>query len=202
MALDGIIAGEFEVYVAADDTAADFTGKPGSPWSLLGKGWNNKGTGITHRIAREFTDIMVENELEPIDARLNSVEQTLELMLLDWSPATLAWAIHGDGTSGKVTTVAAAAGVEGASTITLDLDKDPARLAIMVVGPSPFLVTAGNTGPNYMRVYWPSCRMDGDWETDFMLATAAPNPFRVKRLLPPSTSANVPQFHIQSTDAL
>ena len=192
MAIDKVISGKFYVYVAAADSAADLVGAPAAPWSLLGSGWNRKGEGIKHTIARSYEDVMVENELEPIDSRIVTVEQTIEAVFVDWSAESLAYAIHGKASAPELSTVAATTTLEGASVVNLELDSDMPKLAVMIFGPSPTIAAAGDF---YLRAYWPLARIDGDWESTFMLATAAPNPIKFKKLKSATLNA---QYHLQT----
>ena len=182
MALEKLLVGQFYVYVAPSGTARPADLNPGGSanWQLLGSGWNRGGDGIRHNIGRTFQDVRIENEVEPIDSFLSEVNQTLEVMLLDWSAEAVAWAVHGGQM--KQTDTAAATGVPGSRDIDLEMASDVEKLAVMIQGQSPYNIQAGMTGPYRSNLYWPLCRPEGDWESTFMLATAAPNPFRVRKL--------------------
>ena len=192
MAINKVISGKFYVYVAPADSPADLVGEPGTPWGLLGSGWNRKGEGIKHTIARSYEDVMVENELEPIDSRIVTIEQSIEAVFVDWSSEALAYAIHGAASAPQLTTVAATGLLEGADVISLELDSDMPKLAVMIFGPSPTIAAMGEF---YLRAYWPLARIDGDWESTFMLATAAPNPIKFKKLKSATLNA---QYHLQT----
>ena len=177
MALEKLLVGKFYAYVAPSGEAHDATLAPASPWALLGTGWNVKGEGIKIRIARTYHDVEIENELEPIDSLLERVEHTITLVLSDWSAEAIAYALHGNQSA--TTTTAAATDVAGSKDVSLEFDSDISKLALTVIGPSPYLAT---TGAYNLNVYYPLVRLDGDWETEFMLSNEARNPIMFKKL--------------------
>ena len=194
MALEKLLVGKFYVYVASAGQAHDASLNPEAPWELLGSGWNKKGEGVKMKVGRTFHDIEIENELEPIDSLVEKIEQMLTLNLLDWSAEALAYALHGGQT--LQTSTAAASDVPGSKDVGLEYGIDTDKLAVTVVGPSPYVAAAGAYQSN---IYYPLMRIDGDWETDFMLATEAPNPITFKKLKHATLNAKI---LLQNADAL
>ena len=193
---EGIIAGDFGVYVGAVATAADLLGPPGAAtWTHLGD--TKQGEGIKHSLSRTQHKVEAEGKLRPLAVLTSAVEEVLEATLINCTAETIATTLRGDSTSAVVTPITAAADVEGAKEVSLDYGAELPELAVMFYGlGGPYFDATG--GRYALRAYYPQVALWGDWELSLMLSPEAMIPARFMVLEHETLS---PKFHFQNAPA-
>lgn len=84
----------------------------GGDWSVAIPAWKPIGAteaGVTMRFTRETTDISIEEQANPVDVAVNTLDPRIEVTLSEDSLETMRIAYGG----GTITTVAPASGVQG-----------------------------------------------------------------------------------------
>ena len=192
---EGIIAGDFGVYLGAAGAAADLLGPPASTvWTHLGD--TKQGEGIKHTMSRTQHKVEAEGKLRPLAVLTSAIEEVLEAMLINCTPEAIAYTLRGDASSAVITTVAAGSGIEGAKEVSLDYGAQLPELAVMFYGlGGPYYDSSGNRYA--LRSYYPLVALWGDWELSLMLNTEAVIPARFMVLEHATIS---PKFHFQTAD--
>ena len=193
---EGIIAGDFGIYVGSAGAAADLLGPPlASVWTHLGD--TQQGSGIKHTMSRTQHKVEAEGKLRPVAVLTSAIEEVLEAMLINCTPESIAYTLHGDASSAVVTAIVAGAGIEGATEVSLDYGAALPELAVMFYGlGGPYY---GPTGGRYaLRAYYPLVSLWGDWELNLMLNAEVAIPARFMVLEHATIS---PKFHFQSAPA-
>ena len=193
---EGIIAGDFGVYLGAAGAAADLLGPPASTaWTHLGD--TKQGEGIKHTMSRTQHKVEAEGKLRPLAVLTSGIEEVLEAMLINCTPAAIAYTLRGDATSTVVSTITAATDVEGATEVSLDYGAQLPELAVMFYGlGGPYYDSSGNRYA--LRSYYPLVALWGDWELSLMLNAEASIPARFMVLEHATIS---PKFHFQTAPA-
>ena len=193
---EGIIAGDFGVYVGAAGAAVDLAGAPDSTtWSHLGN--TKQGEGIKHTMSRTQHKVEAEGPLRPLAVLTSGIEEVLEATLIDCTPENIARTLRGDAGSTVVTTIAAAVGVEGATEVALDFGSQMPELAVMYYGlGGPFYDSSG--GRYAFRAYYPLVALWGNWELSLM---HSPNSEIPARFMVLNHATIKPKFHFQTAAA-
>ena len=193
---EGIIAGDFGIYVGAVAATADLLGPPDSAaWTHLGD--TKQGEGIKHSLSRTQHKVEAEGKLRPLAVLTSAVEEVLEATLINCTPQTIATTLRGDASSAVITTIAAASMVEGATEVSLDYGAQLPELAVMFYGlGGPYFDADGSRYA--LRAYYPQVALWGDWELSLMLSAEAMIPARFMVLEHATLS---PKFHIQTAPA-
>ena len=193
---EGIIAGDFGVYIGAVATAADLLGTPGSAtWTHLGD--TKQGEGIKHSLSRTQHKVEAEGKLRPLAVLTSAVEEVLEATLINCTAENIATTLRGDSSSTVVTAVSAGTAVEGAKEVSLDYGAELPELAVMFYGlGGPYFDADGNRYA--LRAYYPQVAIWGDWELSLMLSAEAMIPARFLVLEHATLS---PKFHFQNAPA-
>ena len=195
MATEGIIAGDYRVYVGAADhtlVPADLDGAPPSgSWTSLGE--TKQGEGIKYSLTRTQNKVEAEGTLRPIDVLTSGIEEVLEATLIKVTPENIAHTIRGDASSTTITTIPASATAEGAKEVSLDYPTRMPHVSVLFHGlGGPFYDAAG--AAHALRAFYPRCAIWGDWELALMLGTEASIPARFLVL----ESVVAPKFHLQN----
>ena len=190
---EGIIAGDFGIYLGAAGAVADLVGSPdAATWTHLGD--TKQGEGIKHSMSRTQHKVEAEGKLRPLAVLTSSIEEVLEAMLINCTPEAIAYTLRGDATSTVITTIPAATGVEGAEEVSLDYGAELPELAVMFYGlGGPYYDATG--GRFALRAYYPLVALWGNWELSLMLNTEAMIPARFMVL---EHATLKPKFHFQS----
>ena len=193
---EGIIAGDFGIYVGAQGAAADLLGPPAAAvWTHLGD--TKQGEGIKHTMSRTQHKVEAEGKLRPLAVLTSAIEEVLEAMLINCTPEAIAYTLRGDATSAVLTPIAAASDVEGATEVSLDFGAQLPELAVMFYGlGGPYYDAAGVRYA--LRSYYPLVALWGDWELSLMLNAEASIPARFLVLNHATLS---PKFHFQTAPA-
>ena len=193
---EGIIAGDFGVYLGAAGAAADLAGPPdSSTWTHLGN--TKQGEGIKKSLSRTQHKVEAEGPLRPLAVLTSAIEEVLEATLIDCTPENIARTLLGDASSSVVSTIAASTGVEGAKEVSLEYPAQLPELAVLFYGlGGPYYETSGV--PFALRLYYPLVALWGDWEISLMHGGEAAIPARFIALHHATIS---PKFHIQTADA-
>ena len=192
---EGIIAGDFGVYLGAAGAAADLEGPPASTtWTHLGN--TKQGEGIKKSLSRTQHKVEAEGPLRPLAVLTSAVEEVLEATLIDCTPANIAHTLLGDAGATVVTTIATATDVEGATEVSLDYPAQLPELAVMFYGlGGPYYEASGE--PFALRLYYPLVALWGDWEISLMHGANSEIPARFIALHHATLS---PKFHFQTAD--
>ena len=190
---EGIIAGDFGIYLGAAGAVADLVGPPDTTtWTHLGD--TKQGEGIKHTMSRTQHKVEAEGKLRPLAVLTSAVEEVLEATLINCSPESIAYTLRGDATSTVLSTIAATSSAEGAKEVSLDFGAELPELAVLLYGLGGPYYTA--TGGRYaLRFYYPLVALWGDWELSLMLNAEASIPARFMVL---EHATIVPKFHFQS----
>ena len=95
---EGVIAGDFGIYVGAPAAAADLLGPPAAAvWTHLGD--TKEGEGIKYTMSRTQHKVEAEGKLRPLAVLTSSIEEVLEAMLINCTPEAIAYTLRGDATS-------------------------------------------------------------------------------------------------------
>ena len=193
---EGIVAGDFGIYVGAAGAAADLAGPPDtSAWTHLGD--TKQGEGIKYTMSRTQHKVEAEGKLRPLAVLTNGIEEVIEAMLINCTPENIALTLRGDAGSTVVSTIAAAATVEGAKEVSLDFGAQLPELAVMFYGKGgPYYDSGGARFA--MRAYYPLVALWGNWELSLMLNQEASIPARFMVLEHATIN---PKFHLQNADA-
>ena len=193
---EGIIAGDFGVYLGAAGATADLLGPPASTaWTHLGD--TKQGEGIKHTMSRTQHKVEAEGKLRPLAVLTSAIEEVLEAMLINCTPEAIAYTLRGDATSTVISTITAATDVEGAKEVSLDYGAQLPELAVMFYGlGGPYYDANGNRYA--LRSYYPLVALWGDWELSLMLNAEASIPARFMVLDHATLS---PKFHFQTAPA-
>ena len=156
---DGIIAGDFGVYVGAVGAAADLLASPAAAtWTHLGD--TKQGEGIKHTMSRTQHKVEAEGKLRPLAVLTSAVEEVLEGMLIHCTAESIAYTLRGDATATAITAVAAGTNIEGAKEVSLDFPAQLPELAVMFYGlGGPYYDVAGNRYA--LRAYYPHRWLSG-----------------------------------------
>ena len=193
---EGIIAGDFRVYLGAGGEAADLAGTPDSTkWTSLGH--TKQGEGIKKSLSRTQHKVEAEGPLRPLAVLTSAIEEVLEATLIECTPEAIAYTLRGDASSAAITNIAAASGTEGAKEVSLDYPAELPELAVMFYGLGGPYYEAENK-PFALRLYYPLVALWGDWEISLMHGTNAEIPARFIALHHATIS---PKFHLQTADA-
>ena len=193
---EGIIAGDFGVYLGSAGEAADLVGPPdSSKWTHLGN--TKQGEGIKKSLSRTQHKVEAEGPLRPLAVLTSAIEEVLEATLIDCTPANIAHTLRGDAGTTVVTTISAASDVEGATEVSLDYPAELPELAVLFYGlGGPYYESTG--GPFALRLYYPLVALWGDWEISLMHGVNAEIPARFIALHHATLS---PKFHFQTADS-
>ena len=193
---EGIIAGDFGVYLGAAAAAADFLGAPGSAvWTHLGD--TKQGEGIKYSMSRTQHKIEAEGKLRPVAVLTSAIEEVLEATLINCTPEAIAYTLRGDATSAAITVIPAASNIEGATEVSLDFGAQLPELSVMFYGlGGPYYDGVGNRYA--LRAYYPLVALWGDWELSLMLNAEASIPARFMVLDHATLS---PKYHLQTAPA-
>lgn len=193
---EGIIAGDFGVYLGAAGAAADLAGSPDAAvWAHLGN--TKQGEGIKKSLSRTQHKVEGEGPLRPLAVLTSAIEEVLEATLIDCTPENIARTLRGDATSAAVTVIPAATDIEGATEVSLDYPAELPELAVMFYGLGGPYYDAGGL-PYALRLYYPLVALWGDWEISLMHGANAEIPARFIALHHATLS---PKFHIQTAPA-
>ena len=192
---EGIIAGDFGIYLGAAGAAADLAGAPdSSTWTHLGN--TKQGEGIKKSLSRTQHKVEAEGPLRPLAVLTSAIEEVLEATLIDCTPENIAHTLRGDAGATVLTTIAAATDTEGAKEVSLDYPAELPELAVMFYGlGGPYYETSGK--PFALRLYYPLVALWGDWEISLMHGANAEIPARFIALHHATLS---PKFHFQTAD--
>ena len=192
---EGIIAGDFGVYVGAAGAVADLVGTPDTTkWTHLGD--TKQGEGIKHTMSRTQHKVEAEGKLRPLAVLTSGIEEVLEAMLINCSPESIAYTLRGDATSSVISTIVAASMVEGAKEVSLDFGAELPELAVMFYGlGGPYYNATG--GRYALRAYYPLVALWGDWSLSLMLNQEASIPARFMVLEHATIN---PKFHFQTAE--
>lgn len=195
MAAEGIIAGDFAVYVGAVNATADLAGTPDSSvWTSLGN--TKQGEGIKYTLGRTQHKVEAENKQRPLAVLTSAVEEVLEATLINLTAENIARTLRGDAGATVVSNVNAGAGVEGAKEVNLTYPAQLPDLAVMFFGlGGPYYDADGNRFA--LRAYYPKVAVWGDWELALMLGQEASIPARFLVL----DHATASKFHFQNAAA-
>ena len=190
---EGIIAGDFKIYLGAAGAVADLVGVPDSAtWTYLGN--TKQGEGIKKSLTRTQHKVEAEGPLRPLAVLTSAIEEVLEAVLIDCTPQAFAHTLRGDVSSTVVTTIASAAGVEGATEVSLDYGAQLPELAVMFYGlGGPYYDATGK--PYAMRLYYPLVSIWGDWDISLMHGANAEIPARFLAL---HHATIAPKLHFQT----
>ena len=190
---EGIIAGDFGIYLGAAGAVADLVGPPDTTtWTHLGD--TKQGEGIKHTMSRTQHKVEAEGKLRPLAVLTSAVEEVLEATLINCSPESIAYTLRGDATTGVLSTIAATSSAEGAKEVSLDFGAELPELAVLLYGlGGPYYDATG--GRYALRFYYPLAALWGDWELSLMLNQNASIPARFLVLEHATIS---PKFHFQS----
>ena len=193
---EGIIAGDFGVYLGAAGATADLLGAPdSSAWTHLGN--TKQGEGIKKSLSRTQHKVEAEGPLRPLAVLTSAIEEVLEATLIDCTPENIALTLRGDAGSTVVSTISAASDVEGAKEVNLDYPAQLPELAVLFYGlGGPYYESTG--APFALRLYYPLVALWGDWEISLMHGANAEIPARFIALHHATIS---PKFHLQTADA-
>ena len=192
---EGIIAGDFGIYLGAAAATADLAGPPdSSTWTHLGD--TKQGEGLKHTMGRTQHKVEAEGKLRPLDVLTSGIEEVLEAMLINCTPESIALTLRGDAGTGVVSTIAAATGIEGAKEVSLDFGPETPKLAVMFYGKGgPFF---DSTGKRYaLRTYYPLVALWGEWSWALMLGQETSIPARFLVLDHPTIN---PKMHFQTAE--
>ena len=196
MATEGIIAGDYRVYVgAADHTLVplDLDGPPPSgSWTSLGE--TKQGEGIKYSLTRSQNKVEAEGTLRPIDVLTSGIEEVLEATLIKVTAENIGITIRGDASSTAITTIAASATAEGAKEVSLDYPSRLPHVSVLFHGLGGPYYDAASGAAFALRAFYPRCAIWGDWELALMLGTEASIPARFLVL----ESVVAPKFHLQN----
>ena len=193
---EGIIAGDFGIYLGAPGATVDLAGAPdSSTWTHLGN--TKQGEGITKSLSRTQHKVEAEGTLRPLAVLTSAIEEVLEATLIDCTPENIALTLRGDASTVAISTISAAATVEGAKEVSLDYPTELPELAVMFYGlGGPYYNSSGDRFA--LRLYYPLAALWGDWDISLMLGTNAEIPARFLALHHATIS---PKFHFQTADA-
>ena len=90
---NGIIAGDFGIYLGAAGAAADLLGPPAAAvWTHLGD--TKQGEGIKHTMSRTQHKVEAEGKLRPVAVLTSAIEEVLEAMLINCTPEAIAYTLR------------------------------------------------------------------------------------------------------------
>lgn len=101
----------------------------GYDWSTGASGWTSLGaseSGATMRMTRETTDITIEEQANPVDVAVNTLDPRIEITLSEDTLETMRVAYGG----GEITTVAAASGTPGYKELAVSQDLEHFTLGL------------------------------------------------------------------------
>ena len=193
---EGIVAGNFGIYVGAAGATADLAGPPDtSTWTHLGD--TKQGEGIKYTLSRTQHKVEAEGKLRPLAVLTNGIEEVIEAMLINCSPESIALTLRGDASTAAIATVAASSGVEGAKEVSLDFGAQLPELAVMFYGKGgPYYDSSGNRFA--LRSYYPLVALWGNWELSLMLNQEASIPARFMVL---EHETITPKMHFQTAES-
>ena len=190
---EGIIAGNFAVYLGAAGATADLVGPPdSSTWTHLGN--TKEGEGIKKSMSRTQHKVEAEGLLRPLAVLTSGIEEVLEATLIDCTPENIALTLRGDASTAAITTITATGTLEGAKEVSLDFPAHLPDMAVMFYGlGGPFYDSAGQ--PFALRFYYPLVALWGDWSISVMHGGNSEIPARFLALHHATLS---PMLHFQT----